>query len=273
MRLSRFVILSLGTVAMIACSSGGDVTSPSLPSLSVVRFINALSDTGGVDIRAVDQVEFSPIANNLAYRAGTVYFDTQAGVRHFRVFPTSRDINVTSKVMADASVTLPESTRLTLLLTGSARAGTVNLWVIDDGTTPPPDGQVGVRLVNAAPGVVNGYLVNTVTTALPATATFSSLGTLIRSPYVNRAVGVAAIRVTDAGSSTVNASAAGPAAPAILTGEKPAAGVTSSGTMFSAYYFGPGAAGSPNASVTTPSLIWFVDRNPCDVPAVPACTP
>jgi len=68
------------------------------------------------------------------------------------------------------------------------------------------------------------------------------------------------------------ASAAGPAAPTTLAGQKPAAGVTSPGTSFSVYYFGAGAAGSANAAVTNPSAIWFVDRNPCDQPAVAACS-
>jgi len=272
MRLSRFVMLCICTAVFSGCGDD-DVTAPSLPPLSQVRFINALYDTGGVDIHAVDQVNLSPVANNLAYRAGTQYYPTEAGVRHFRVFPTSTNINVTSQVMADANITLPEGRRLTLLLTGSARAGTVNLWMIDDSDDPPPAGQVGVRLVNAGTGVVNGYVVNTATTPLPGTETFSSVGTLNRSPYVNRPTGPAAVRVTDAGSSTVNASAAGPAAPATLAGEKPSAGVTQEGTNFSVYYFRAGAAGSANASVTSPSLIWFVDRNPCDEPAVAACAP
>jgi hypothetical protein len=168
---------------------------------------------------------------------------------------------------------LPAATRITLLVTGSARAGTVALWMIDDGSTPPPDGQIGVRLINTAPGIINGYLVATPTTALPGSATFSALGTLARSAYVNRALGPAAVLVTDVGSTTINASSAGPASPATLTGEKPAAGVSSTGTVFSVYYFAPGAAGSANAAVTTPTMIWFVDRNPCDAPAVAACNP
>ena len=270
MRLSRLAMLCLGALSLSACGSD-KVTTPALPPLATVRFINALSDTGAVDIHAVDQVELSPVANNLAYRRGTQYFPTKAGVRHFRIFPTFTDINLTSKVLGDASITLLENTRVTLLLTGSARAGTVNLWMIDDASTPPPAGQIGVRLVNAAPGVVNGYLVNTATTPLPPTETFSNIGSLIRSPYVSRAFGVAAVRVTDAGSTAVSASGAGPAAPATLAGEKPAAGVNSQGTVFSVYLFGPGAAGSPNATVVSPTLVWFVDRNPCDDPPVPAC--
>jgi uncharacterized protein DUF4397 len=272
MRLSRFVMLCFATAALNACGDD-EVTAPSLPPLAEVRFINAVNDTGGVDIHPVDFVELWAPANNLQYRAATEYFPTKAGVRHLRVFPTSTDISVTSQIMDDELITLVAGNRYTLLLAGSARAKTARLWLINDGSTPPPAGQISVRMGNAAGGIVNGYLVNTATTPLPGTPTYTNLGAVTLSPYVNRATGVAAIRVTDAGSTAVNASGAGPAAPATLSGQKPAAGVGSQGTAFSVYYFAAGAAGSANASVASPSVIWFVDRNPCDEPAVAACNP
>lgn len=273
MRLSRLVMLSLGTVAMIACGSD-KVTAPKVPPLSSVRFINALSDTGAVDIHAVDQIEFSPVANRLGYREATVYQNTEAGVRTFRVFLTSTNITVTSKVMAEASVTLPENTRITLLLTGSARAGTLRLWVINDDTQPPPTGQIGVRMINAATGQVNGYLVADAADPLPGSPTFTGVLPLAPSAYVNRAAGAAALQVTDVGSSSATASS-GPAAPATLAGELPAAGVNSAGTKFSAYYFPasvPGSAAPQTALFLVPAIIWYVDRNPCDAPAVAGCT-
>lgn len=272
MRLSRFVILCLATASVAACSSDTvEVTTPSLPPLSYARFINAVADTGGLDVRAIDQIEFSPAANNLAFRAGTAYYQTEAGVRKFRVFPTSTNINVTSTVLSDVSVTMPEGGRFTLLLAGSARAGTVKLWVIDDNSTAPAAGQLGVRLLNAAGGVVDAYLVATATTALPAAATFTSLGFLAHSDYLMRATGPVAVRVADAGTTAVKASVAAPASPAPVTGELPAAGVTTAGTVFSAYFFPAGVAGSPNAAVTAASVVWFVDRNPCDAPAAAGC--
>lgn len=272
MRLSRLVMLCLGTVGIVACGSDS-VTTPNLPPLSDVRFINALSDTGAVDIHAIDQVEFSPIANNLAFRAGTAYYPTEAGSRHFRVFLTSKDITVTSKVLSDQIVTLPANTRLTLLLTGSARSGQINLWVINDASDPPASGKIGVRLVNTAPGPVNGYLVTAVTDPVSGTPTFSNVGAITASPYVARNTGAATVRVTDVGSPAINATMLGPSAPSTPAGEKPAAGTTSQGTVFSVYYFPPGAAGSANASFSSAGMIWFVDRNPCDQPAVAACTP
>jgi Domain of unknown function (DUF4397) len=275
MRLSRLVLLSLGTVTTIACG-GADVTTPNIPPLSSVRFINALSDTGSVDVRAIDQVAYSPVANNLAFRAATVYQNSAIGVRHFRVFPTSTNINVTSGILADVTVTLPATTRITLLVAGSARAGTVTLWVINDATTPPASGQIGVRMVNAATGQVNGYITTAPADALPGSPTFSNVLALAPSAYVNQATGATALQVTDAGSAAVNAAAAGPPAPAALPGENPAAGVTSGGSMFSAYYFPASIAGSgapQTPAFQVPAIIWFVDRNPCDVPAVGGCTP
>lgn len=269
MRLSRFVMLCLGAAALSACGKD-EVTAPTLPPLSAVRFINAVNDTGGVDIHAIDQVEFSPVANNLQYQKATEYFPTEAGVRTFRVFPTSTNINVTSQIMSEAVVTLPAGSRVTLLLAGSARAGTVNLWVINDAPTAPAAGQIGVRLLNADGGNLDGYVVNTATSALPATPTFTNVGPLTYTNYLFRATGAAAVRVTDAGFVVAKASAAGPAAPALLAGALPGAGVGSAGSVFSAYYFAAGVAGSP-AQTAGAGLVWFVDRNPCDDPPAAAC--
>jgi hypothetical protein len=68
--------------------------------------------------------------------------------------------------------------------------------------------------------------------------------------------------VTDASSTTVNASAAGPVA-TVITGALPASGVNSEGTKLSAYYFPRGVAGSVQTA-TTPAVVWFADRNPAD---------
>jgi hypothetical protein len=235
-----------------------------------VRFVNAVPDTGAVDIRYIDQVDFSTAANNLAFRSGTAYFPTAVGVRNLRVFLTSRDITVTSVAMLNAPVTLAANSRVTVVLSGSARAGTLRFLVIDDATTPPPSGQIGVRMVNAVSGqVTDGYISAAPTDPLPGSPTFAGVVALASSAYVNRAAGAAALRVTPAGTTTVSASAAGPAAPAALPGAFPAAGVTSSGSMFSAYYFPASVAGSgapQTAPFLVPAIRWFVDRNPCDAP-------
>jgi uncharacterized protein DUF4397 len=276
MRLSRLAMLCLGALGLSACGSD-KVTSPTLPPTAAIRFINAVNDTGAVDIRMVDKVDFSPQANNLQFRSATVYDLAAVGVRHIRVFLTSRNQAVTSVVMIDALITLVADTRVSIVLAGSARAGTLRLWVINDDPSPPPAGQIGVRMINAATGQVHGYLVAAPTDPLPGSPTFTAVLPLAPSGYSNRPAGAAALEVTDPGSSNVNASAAGPTAPATLPGEFPAAGVDSQSSKFSAYYFAASVAGSQapqTPAFQSAAIIWYVDRNPCDDPSpVAACTP
>lgn len=273
MRLSRFVIICLGAAAFTACNNEDTVTEPDTPALGTVRFINAVADTGAVDIRMIDQIEWSAFANNLNFRAGTEYFPTEAKSRRVRVFPTSTSITVTSQIMLDTTLAVAANSRVTYLLTGSARSKTLRFVAITDETAQPPTGQIGVRMVNTSSGAVAGYLVNAVGDPLPGTATFANVAALGTSSYSNKAAGAAAVRVTDVGSATVNASLAGPTAPAGPTGSFPSAGVTQGGTLFSVYYFPRGVAGSPQNALATPGLIWFVDRNPCDAPAITGCAP
>jgi hypothetical protein len=274
MRLSRLAMLCVAALSASACGSD-NVTAP--PQLAAVRFINAVADTGAVDIRYIDQVDFSTAANNLAFRGGTAFFPTAVGTRKLRVFLTSRDITVTSVIMLDAQATLAANTRVTLLLSGSARAGTLKLLVVNDSTTPPPSGQIGIRMVNATSGQVSdGYISTAPSDPLPGSPTFTGVQALAPSAYANRATGAAALQVTATGSATVSAASAGPAAPATLPGEFPAAGVTSAGSMFSAYYFPASVVGSgapQTAAFRVPGIVWFVDRNPCDAPAVAGCGP
>jgi hypothetical protein len=264
MRLNRIIPLCLALAGVSACSSK-DISTTTPPGIAAVRFVNAVPDTGAVDLRMIDQVEWSAYGTSVNFRAGTAYQPAEAKARRIRVFPTSTDINITSQILLDTTVQLTAGTRVTLMLTGSARAKTLKFVSIDDDITPPGSGQIGVRLVNASGAPVNGYLVNTTTDALPGSATFANVGPLGTSQYVARSTGAAAVRATDVGSVTVNASAAGPNAPASAPGDVfPAAGVNSQLTKFSVYYFPRGVAGSPQNALATPAMVWFVDRNPCD---------
>jgi len=260
MRLSRLVMLCIGVAAFTACSSD-EVTDPTFPPLAGVRFINALSDTGAVDIRFIDQVEFSAVANALAYRSGTEHQPTEAKARHLRVFPTSINPAITSGFMVDTTLTFTADSRVTLLLTGSARSKTARFVVITDDVPSLSAGQIAVRIVNAATGAVDAYVVTTATDPIPGTPAAGNVVSLATSSYFTRSTGAVAVRVTDAGATTVNASAAGPVSPAAIPGALPAAGVNTSGSAFSAFYFPRGVAGSPNTQ-TTPGIVWFVDRVP-----------
>jgi hypothetical protein len=264
MSLNRFVFLGAAVCALYGC--GKDTVGPTTPPANAtVRYVNALADTGSVDIAMIDQVEWSAYAKPLAFRAGSAYQVTDAThARHIRVFPTSTNAAVTSQIIADETLTFTPGTRVTLLLTGSARAKTAKFVVIADDIAPPPAGQIAVRFVNASSGAVDAYLTNAAGDPLPGTPTFGSVGSTQTSNYIARPVGGVAARSTDPGSTTVTATQAGPAAPASAPGDVfPAAGVNSEFSKFSVYYFPRGVAGSPQTA-TTPGLVWFADRNPCD---------
>ena len=267
MTLSRIVALGFVIAAASACGSD-EVTDPSLPPLAGVRFINGLSDSSAVDVRMVDQVEFSFNGiQNRAFRAGTEHQPVEAKARHIRVFPNSLNPAITSAYMVDTTITFNANSRYTLLLVRE-NATHVHFVVIDDNVPAPPAGQISIRMVNASTGAIDSYVVNTFVATDPVTppATSANVAPLGISTAISRAAGNAAVRVTPAGSTTVAASQAGPTntTPA---GEKPAAAVNSAGTAFSVYYFPRSVAGTSapqTAAFTSPAVVWFVDRNPAD---------
>ncbi len=267
MRFSRLAILCLGIGAVVGCRAS-DVSDPTLPAIGGVRFINAVADTGAVDIRMIDQVEFSAVGNAMTFRTGTEHQPTEAKARHLRVFPTSTNPAITSNYLLDTTITITANSRQTLLLVGSARTkSTLKFVVINDNPTTPAAGQIGVRVVNASSGAINGYVVADTTVAIADPATAANVGAIGASAYVLRPMGSAALRVTDVGSTKVNVSAPGPVAAAPLSGELPAAGVNSEKTVFSVYYFPRSVAGSTapqSAAFLVPGLVWFVDHNPAD---------
>jgi hypothetical protein len=265
MRLSRFGLLCVVITAIVGCSST-DITNTPLPPLAGVRYINALADTGLVDIRMVDQVAWSATANGINFRQGIEHQPTEAKARHIKVFSfASRGAGVVQQVLVDTTITFAENTKTTLLLTGSSRAGTAKFVVIDDAPPTPGAAEIAVRTVNASTGAIDAYVVTAPTDPIAGSPTAANVAVNAPSAYIIRATGDAALRVTDSGSPTPNASAAGPVGSPNPIGApgtyNPSAGVNNGGSAFSVYYFPRGVAGSLQTS-TTPGIVWFVDRVP-----------
>jgi hypothetical protein len=265
MRLSRFGLLCAALTGILGCK-GEDITNSALPQLAGVRYINALADTGAVDIRMVDQVQWSATANALNFRQGIEHQPTEAKARHIRVFSfASRNIGVVQQVLLDTTLTFAANSKTTLLLTGSARASTVRFVVIDD--APPTLGanQIAVRAVNASTGAIDAYVVTLPGDPIAGPPTAANVPVNSASAYLTRATGNVALRVTDPGVTTANASAAGPPGSPNPIGTPgtyfPSAGVNNGGSAFSVYYFPRGVAGSLQTS-TTPGIVWFVDQVP-----------
>lgn len=268
--------MPLALVALAACHDDG-VTVNARPPLAGVRFINAVPDGGAVDIRYVDQVEWSGSSVNgnnqgLAFRAGTIHWATEAKARHIRVFPSDSAIAVTTQVLHDTTITIEPNKNITLMLVGSrAAGGHVSFVKIDDDPGAVPNNKVAVRLVNAsqtgtATATADGYIVTDTTAAgLPASPVFSAVGPLSASPYVMRDPGLFALRATAAGNTATFWARTAPAgAPADgLVGVT--AGYNGPGTAISAYLFPRSVAGTKAPQSTafqSPGVVFFVDYIP-----------
>ena len=268
MHLTRLTTLFAAAVVFAGCGSD-KITSPSIPPLAGVRFINAVADTGAIDVRAIDQIQFSPVVNGLAFRSGTEHQPVEAKARHFRAFITSTNAAITSNPIVDTTITFAANQRYTVLITGSARTK-VSFLVIDDNAAASPAGQIAIRTVNASGAAIDSYVVDSTVTPVAGTATAANVAPLAASAYVGRVPGKVALRVTPAGTpATVSASAQGPYAPAAITGAAPGAGVNTATTPFSVYYFPRSVAGSgasQAAAFQVPAIVWFVDNIPTPTP-------
>jgi hypothetical protein len=277
MRFSRLHLIPLAMIVLTACHDDA-VSVNARPPLGGVRFINAVPDGGPVDIRMVDQVEWS--ANSvsgsttygLPFRAGTIHWPTEAKARHIRVFPTDSSLAITTQILHDTTITIEADKNVTLMLVGSrAVGGRVSFVRIDDNPGAVPANKVAVRLVNAStatqvPASADAYIVTDTTAAgLPATATYSAVTALAAAPYVQRDTGLFAFRATSAGSTTPFWATTAPAgAPADgLFGVT--AGYRGAGSAMSGYIFPRSTAGTgapQTAAFTTPRVVFFVDLVP-----------
>jgi hypothetical protein len=264
--------MPLALVALSACHDDG-VTVNARPPLGGVRFINAVPDGGAVDIRYVDQVEWSGSSVNgnnigLAFRAGTIHWATEAKARHIRVFPSDSAIAVTTTVLHDTTITIEPNKNITLMLVGSrAAGGKVSFIKIDDDASPA-NNQVGVRLVNASAAAASGYVTTDTTSALGA-ATFATVAPMSASPYLTRNTGKFFVRATPAGAATPVTSAVAPAGAPADGLVAVTAGYNGPGSALSAYYFPRSVAGTKapqTAAFQVPGVVFFVDLVPAPTP-------
>ncbi len=271
MRVARLFVLCGTAVALGACHDDG-VTHLTTPPLAGVRYINAVPDTFDFDIHPVDQVEWSASAQRLRFRDGTAYQPMQADKpRHIRVFTQPGSDNdsvppspeIVSQIIVDTTFKFEPGTNYTMLLTGSARAGTVKFVIFTD--TPLADeGHIQLRALNAnGSGAVDVYVTKGSGDPLPSSPTFAGVAPNTASNYAPpQDTGAVFARAFDAGTTTpLRASQAGPRS-TFVSGERPAAGVNSPGSAFSIVFFPASVPGSFARQFTTPGIVYFVDRNP-----------
>ncbi|MBL0891173.1 MAG: DUF4397 domain-containing protein [Gemmatimonadaceae bacterium] len=273
MRLTRLAMLTLGAAFSAACSEpSNDPTTPDVPPLAYVRYINAVPDTLNTTVRFTDQVQWSPMSFvNVPFRGlgqGN-YQPTQAGSRKFRVFTadaTNFSTAGNTVILVDTTLTFEAGKYYTLLHMGYARAGSTprqRIVAIND-VHPNPGAQVAVRAIHAALGVgaVDIYATATATSPISGTPLFRNVATEAVSPYANVNAAAFATQIAAAGGTTALAAAAAPAGTAGTTQLNPIAGATIAGSVLSAVAFPASPANSAGARFTTPGIVYFIDKNP-----------
>ncbi|MGZ3333357.1 MAG: hypothetical protein ACXU9O_13420 [Gemmatimonadaceae bacterium] len=292
MILHRYFLLGATIGALAAC--GSDSTSPKFitpPASGLVRFINAVPDTGFQDFRFTDVVEGVPNVEfvNLPFRGGinVAFQRAVVGTHHIRVFmgssnttaaaPNGFDPVVVSTVMADTTFTFQQDVAQTFVFYGSARAGAQKFLITTDArpSLTATSGSLGFRATNLTAGPVDVYLVPgaTLAAAPSGTPVITNLASLGTSSYVTQAVAAAAggytVFVTDAGANTLVArvlmpvgAALVPAVPGVSGQLDPVAGSRISGSVFTGYIFPPSVAGSKAAVFAAPGVGLTIDKNP-----------
>lgn len=275
MRVTRIGLALVGALLAVGCEKDdGPFFAPQVP-LAYTRFINAIPDTGAVDFRFVDLVEYSPFAVQLAYRAFTPYQGTAPGARHLKVFTnpggTATSIPNVTGVVLDETPTFEAGKYYTVVAVGYARtAGTprVKLQVYED-VIPDPGSNVAFRVVNLATGLssINVAVTASSTDPIPA-PTFSNVAYLGASAYVTRAPGNAWFRVQETSAAAEIVSGNGRQAPVGAAGDPlnnltTIGGSGQAGSAVTAYVFPRTVAGSTAPqTVTTPSIVFIVDKHP-----------
>jgi hypothetical protein len=276
MRVSRIGLALVGALLAVGCDKDdGPFLAPEVP-LAYTRFMNAIPDTGAVDFRFVDVLEYSPFAVQAAYRSFTPYQGTAPGARHLKVFTnpggSSTQIPFVTGVVVDETPTFEAGKYYTLVAVGYARTtGTprVKLQVYED-PIPDPGSQVAFRVVNLATGLssLDVSLTGTSTDAIPATPNVAdNLAYLASSAYLTRAPGNAWFRVQESTAAAEIVTGNGRQAPPGAAGDPlnnltTIGGSGQAGSAITAWIFPRTVAGSTAPSVTTPSIIFTVDKHP-----------
>jgi hypothetical protein len=273
MKATRFLLAAVGSLLAIGCSKETGPFLASTPPIAYVRYVNAVPDSGAFDWRPVDAIENSPFALALNFRGFTPYQAMGAGARHLRIFPTSTDINITSQVVIDSTITFAANTHYTVIHFGYARSGSSpedQLIVLEDDFPENLGSQVALRVVNLGVGLgaLDVFAAAATADPLPATPAFSSVAVGTASSYLQLPIGGLNLRTTAAGTTTpvlasVVADTGATAVPAAnLT---TIGGSRQPGSVITALLF-PASVLLSTAPQTTafknPSVLYLVDKSP-----------
>ncbi len=194
--------------ALAACQKDTAGVKSSPPPLAGLRYFDAVADTGYLDFRVIDIVQYAPNSIRARFRTGgdpggvsnstfsPPYLPVQAGTRHIRVFLDSTDLATATKVIFDTSVTFEAGANYTFYLYGYARTGStpaVSALVTKDVVPTIPAGNIAVRVINLDPSQATGsdafVAAKDTTGSFTGTPTVGSQAFKGVSNYVNVPVG------------------------------------------------------------------------------------
>jgi hypothetical protein len=268
MRRIAIALAVTGSAIAAACGSDmGAILAPTVP-LAFTRFVDAVPDSGGMDWRFVDVIENSPTTFGLNFRGtfpGAGYQATGAGSRHLKIFQTSTDINLTSKVLFDTTFNFVAGTHYTLVVAGNMRANQGKLYILTDDFADPA-GQIAVRVFNAGAGTVDVYASASGGTSTLPSALTSGLANFAATKYTTMAVGPLDLRAFATGTTSFPAMV-DVVVPAGLPADRAnnltaVGGSGQAGSVLTAFIMPRSVAGSTATNFATPGIVYIVDKHP-----------
>lgn len=267
-------LLALAAASLCGCDDDSGVTFTARVPLAYTRFVHAVADTGPTDWRLIDQIEHSPVAFGLAFRGFTPYQATAPGERRLRVFPTSTDINVTSKFLIDTLLTFENDTYYTIVHFGYAdqsRLPAHQIALLRDDIPSVASGNIGIRVLHLGSGLGDiDVFADTLggSSPLPASPLFIGLSFNSAALYALVDTGRLALRVTNTGQTSpiVVAAIAPPGEAAVPTQNLTAVGGSRMGrSAISAVILPRSVAGTSapqGTAFSAPALLFLIDKHP-----------
>ncbi|MGH9260133.1 MAG: DUF4397 domain-containing protein, partial [Acidimicrobiales bacterium] len=244
---SRLFALCLAVVAVGACGDDEGLGAP--PPVAGMRFVNAVGDTGSMDIRVVDIVGSAPQFLSNTFRSFTPYQPVTAGTRRLKVFmtPSITDTLVGAPLMWDTTFTFVAGTNYTIFMTGFARAaGGVPLqMVVLPDPAPDPGGQISLRVINAGTnlGAVDAFT-RTGVELPPGGGLVSNLAFAAVGGYSTMDTASLSIAITPTAAATRLTQAGGPFGVTGTPADNPIAGLRVPGSVLTAIVLPPSVVGS-----------------------------
>lgn len=163
LRLFACCVVALG----LGCKKDATFTEP-LPAYAHITWLNAVSDTGQLDIRIID-IPTNASFMDADFRSTQPFpLNIEPGARHIRVFNSSTVDTIAKKVLLDTTYTFVDNQPYSFQLAGFARpGGTPPLHAVITNLTPanPGPGQFAIRVLNVAPSLAGSIRALTDTAA------------------------------------------------------------------------------------------------------------